>query len=87
MNYVLPVCRSSFSLLYGTITPECLISTAADRGFGSLIMADFNNLYGCYDFYFAAHERGLKPIIGAELSTVPGGLLLLCENHDGFKNL
>ncbi|RKX28969.1 MAG: hypothetical protein DRP46_07890, partial [Candidatus Zixiibacteriota bacterium] len=52
-----------------------------------MILADFNNLYGCYDFYFAAHERGLKPIIGAELSTVPGGLLLLCENHDGFKNL
>jgi len=87
MNSVLPVCRSSFSLLYGTTTPEELIETADGHCQTALMLADFNNLYGCYDFYFAARERGINPIIAAELSTGPGQLALACENHDGFKSL
>ncbi|MEW5925450.1 MAG: PHP domain-containing protein, partial [Candidatus Zixiibacteriota bacterium] len=87
MNSVLPVCRSSFSLLYGTISPESLVETAAGYGYTALILADRNNLYGCYDFYLAARERGIKPIIAAELTTKAGNIILICENHDGFKNL
>jgi len=87
MNSVLPVCRSSFSLLYGTTKPEELIEAAAGYGYQSLALADFDSLYGCYDFYSAARERGIRPIMASELTTTCGGLVLICENHDGFKNL
>lgn len=87
MSFALPVCHSSFSLLYGTASPEALINAADQYGYDALMLADFNNLYGCYDFYFAARDYGLKPLIATELSTELGGLLLICENHEGFKNL
>lgn len=87
MSFVLPVCRSNFSLLYGTISPEDLIKTAAGYDYAALMLADRNNLYGCYDFYFAARERGIKPIIAAELTTSMGDIILVCENHEGYKNL
>ena len=87
MNCALPVCRSSFSLLYGTTPPERLVRAAEEHGYTSLVMADRNNLYACYDFYHAAKERGIRPIIGATVSTAFGDIILLCEHHDGFKNL
>jgi len=87
MNYVLPVCRSSFSLLYGTTPPEELVQAAVENNYTALLMADFNNLYGCYDFYYAALETGLKSIIGADVTTHLGNILFICENHDGFRNL
>jgi DNA-directed DNA polymerase III PolC len=52
-----------------------------------LALADKDNLYGCYDFYYACRDNGIKPIIGAELTTDLGNITLLCENHDSFKNL
>ncbi|MBN2226364.1 MAG: DNA polymerase III subunit alpha [candidate division Zixibacteria bacterium] len=87
MNCALPVCRSSFSLRYGTTPPEQLAQAAEDCGYPALILADRNNLYGCYDFYYAAKECGLQPIIGAIVTTHFGDITLLCENHDGFRNL
>ena len=87
MNSVLPVCRSNFSLLFGTESPQSLVESAAGLGYPALILADRNNLYGCCDFYYAAQERGVKPIIAAEVSTQLGKLTLACENHNGFKNL
>jgi DNA polymerase III alpha subunit len=87
MNFALPVCRSSFSLLHGTASPESLVKAAVEYNHPAIILADHNNLYGCYDFYYAARETGLKPIIGAEVAAETGNLLLICLSHDGFKNL
>jgi len=87
LNFVLPACHSSFSLLYGTASPEKLVETAVEAGYRELLLADSNNLYGAYDFYYAARERGIPPLIGARLGTALGNLLLICENHDGYRNL
>lgn len=87
MNSVLPVCHSSFSLLYGTTPPEEIVLTASRKGYHAIALADRDNLYGCYDFYYAALEAGIRPIIGARLTTMYGQLILICQNHDGFKNL
>ncbi len=87
MNCVLPVCHSSFSLLYGTASPEQLVRRAAQTGFGAIALADNNNLYGAYDFYYAALAYGLRPIVGTRLDTSLGKIAVLCKNNDGFKNL
>ncbi len=87
MNCVLPVFRSSFSLLYGTAAPEEIAQFASRYGYLTFLLADKNNLYGCYDAYYAALDVGIKLIIGTILSTEIGELTLICQNHDGFKNL
>jgi len=87
MNCVLPVFRSSFSLLYGTAAPEEIVQALNRHGYPAFLLADKNNLYGCYDIYSAAMEIGIKPIIGVFLTTAIGELTLICQNHDGFKNL
>lgn len=87
MNSVLPVFRSSFSLLYGTAPPEKIVQYANRCGYLTFLLADKNNLYGCYDTYYAALEIGIRPIIGVVLTTEVGQLTLICQNHDGFKNL
>ena len=87
MNCVLPVFRSSFSLLYGTAAPEEIVQFANRYGYLTFLLADKNNLYGCYDAYYAALEIGVKPIIGVVLSTEIDELTLICRNHDGFRNL
>nr|MBN2277170.1 DNA polymerase III subunit alpha [candidate division Zixibacteria bacterium] len=87
MNFALPVCHSSFSLLYGTASPDQLIETAASLGYRAIAMADTNNLYGAYDLYYNSFELGLQVIIGVRLTTALGMVCLLCKNYDGFKNL
>jgi DNA-directed DNA polymerase III PolC len=87
MSFVLPACRSSFSLLYGTASTSALLNQAHHYHYRNLLLADRSNLYGCYDFYYEASNWGIKPIIGANLQTAFGDLLLICENHEGFKSL
>ena len=54
----------------------------------ALALTDHDALYGAIRFYQAARERGIKPILGAEL-TLEGGyhLLLLVEDSRGWANL
>lgn len=87
MSFVLPACRSSFSLRYGTAAVESLLRALKERQHDTALLLDRNNLYGAYDFYYAAQETALKPLIGAEVSTSLGNLYLICENYEGFKNL
>ena len=37
----------------------------------SLAITDHGVMYGCVDFYKAAVEHGIKPIIGSEIYIVP----------------
>ncbi len=87
MSFVLPAFRSSFSLLYGTTSPEAILTAVGEYGYKNALLVDRNNLYGCYDFYYGALQKGIKPIIGSELTTDIGDLFLLCKSHNGFKNL
>ncbi len=87
MSFVLPVFRSSFSLLYGTTPPEEIVRATTQIGYERAILADRNNLYGCYDFYDRARESGIRPIIGAGITCESGEFIFLCEDYDGFKNL
>lgn len=66
-----------------------------------MAITDHGTMYGVVDFYHAAKEVGIKPIIGVEAYLAPRGmkdrdprkdkqashLLLLAENQQGYKNL
>jgi DNA polymerase-3 subunit alpha len=68
----------------------------------SLAITDHGVMYGVIDFYKAAKEVGIKPILGCEVYVAPGSrfdkqpgesesryyhLVLLAENNTGYKNL
>jgi len=68
IGYVELHCHSYFSLLDGASSPEALVKRAAELGYPALALTDHNGLYGAVRFWQAAQERGLKPIVGAEVS-------------------
>jgi DNA polymerase-3 subunit alpha len=93
--------HSEYSLLDGLAGVSELVNTAADMGMEAVAITDHGNMFGVIDFYKAAKQRGLKPIIGCEVYTAARGmedrdpvldrdqghLILLAENMTGYHNL
>ena len=65
---------SAFSFLQGASLPEALVDRAADLGYSSLALVDRDGVYGAPRFHKAALAAGIKPIIGAELTIMPGSV-------------
>jgi len=93
--------HSHYSLLDGLPKIEQLLDYAKELGMDSLALTDHGNIYGAVEFYKKAQERGIKPIIGAEMYMAYEGmtqerpniddkryhLVLLVKNEEGYKNL
>jgi len=67
-EYVELHCHSYFSLLDGASSPESLIEQAVCLGYPALALTDYHGLYGAVRFWQWANERGIKPILGAEVA-------------------
>jgi DNA polymerase III alpha subunit len=80
-------CRSYFSLLKGAVSPQRWVQIAKELGYGAAALADTNALYGIVEFYKAAQQAAIKPILGAEILTDTQRAVLLIENEKGYKNL
>lgn len=86
--YVELHCHSYHSLLDGASSSEELVERAVDLGYPALALCDHDGLYGVVRFWRAAKERGIKPIIGAEVSLVDDShLTLLAETQTGYASL
>ncbi len=93
--------HTHYSLLDGLCTPKALTQRAAELGMPALAITDHGALYGVVEFYQAAQEAGVKPIIGLEAYLAsrrlhernaaedrkPYHLLLLAQNQTGYGNL
>ncbi|MCR4394115.1 MAG: DNA polymerase III subunit alpha, partial [Dehalococcoidales bacterium] len=92
--------HTEFSLLDGMCRIPQLIKRTRELGMTSLAITDHGAMYGVIDFYLAAREAGIKPIIGCEFyvaqndhrSRTPGDknnyhLILLAKNITGYRNL
>jgi error-prone DNA polymerase len=80
--------HSYFSLLDGASSPEELIQQAADLGMQALALTDHDAIYGAPRLVRAAHEAGIHPILGAELTLHDGShLTLLAQEETGWHNL
>ncbi len=81
-------CHSYYSLLDAASAPEALVEAAAAEGVAALALTDHDGLYGAVAFWRAAQARGVRPIIGAELTLAHGShLTLLAETQAGYANL
>ena len=65
-------CPYEYSLLDGSSKIKEITKRAKELGMNSLAITDHGVMYGCIDFYRAALENGIKPIIGCEVYVAPG---------------
>src|SRR5215510_15112824 len=95
--------HTEYSLLDGACRLDRLMDKAHELKFSSLAITDHGVLCGAIDFYQAAREKGIKPIVGCEVYVAPGSrlekktssggrdvynhLVLLAKNETGYRNL
>src|ERR1022692_4240721 len=95
--------HTEYSLLDGACRLDRLMDKAHELKFPALAITDHGAMYGAIDFYQAAREKGIKPIIGCEVYVAPGSrfekktssggrdvyhhLGLLAKDEAGYKNL
>ncbi len=92
--------HTEYSLLDGMCRIPTLVSKAKEMGMDSLAITDHGVMYGAIEFYQAAIEVGIKPIIGCEVYVAPDShlsrtagdknnyhLVLLARNLTGYHNL
>ena len=92
--------HTEYSLLDGMSRIPLLVQRARELGMDSLAITDHGVMYGAIQFYLAAREAGIKPIIGCEIYIAPGSrfsrdasnkshyhLVLLAKDETGYRNL
>ena len=67
--------HTEYSLLDGACRLDKLVDRAHELKFGSLALTDHGVMYGAIDFFQAARNKGIKPIIGCEVYVAPGSRL------------
>ncbi len=88
MAYVELHACSAFSFLRGASFPEQIADTAAELEMPAAALLDRNGVYGSQRFSTAAREKGVRPIVGAELTMENGSVLpVLVKNKRGYANL
>lgn len=101
MGFVHLHLHTEYSLLDGACRIGPLMEAVKGQGQTAVAVTDHGVMYGAVDFYRAAKQNGLHPIIGCEvyvsrrtrfdkvhgLDNEPYHLVLLCENNTGYQNL
>lgn len=102
MNFAHLHVHTEYSLLDGSNKIKEYVSRVKELGMNSAAITDHGVMYGCIDFYKAAKEAGINPILGCEVYVAPGSrldknvadnekryyhLVLLAENNQGYANL
>ena len=102
MNFTHLHVHTEYSLLDGANKIKEYVARVKELGMDSAAITDHGVMYGVIDFYKAAREAGINPILGCEVYVSPGSrfdreagsgddryyhLVLLAENNTGYSNL
>ena len=94
--------HTEYSLLDGSNKINEYVARVKELGMTAAAITDHGVMYGVIDFYRAAREAGINPILGCEVYVAPGSrfdrekvegeeryfhLVLLAENNQGYANL
>lgn len=93
--------HTQYSLLDGLTKIPALMSFVKESGMEAVAMTDHGTLSGAIEFYKAAQQEGIKPIIGMETYVAARSytdkepnkdkpnfhLILLAKNNKGYQNL
>ena len=85
---------SSFTLLESPTKVKDLAENAKKKGYSALALTDVNITYGLVNFYKAAKETGIKPLLGMQLR-INGlvdqankyDLIVIAKDDQGYKNI
>ena len=102
MNFTHLHVHTEYSLLDGSNKIKEYVARVKELGMNSAAITDHGVMFGCIDFYRAAREAGINPIMGCEVYVAPNSrfdreigkdedryyhLVLLAENNTGYSNL
>lgn len=102
MNFTHLHVHTEYSLLDGSNKIKEYVTRVKELGMNSAAITDHGVMFGVIDFYRAAKEVGINPILGCEVYVAPGSrfdketqtgedryyhLVLLAENNQGYSNL
>ena len=102
MNFTHLHVQTEYSLLDGSNKIKEYVARVKELGMTAAAITDHGVMYGVIDFYRAAKEAGIKPILGCEVYVAPNSrfdketgvsddryyhLVLLAENNEGYANL
>jgi DNA polymerase-3 subunit alpha len=101
MSFVHLHVHSTYSILDGFSQIKPLVKRAQELGMPAVALTDHGTMFGTVEFFNAAMDTGIKPIIGLETYLSPrrmtdrdpkrdkraAHLLLLAENMAGYQNL
>ena len=93
--------HSHYSFLQALPKVDELVEKARKEGMDALALTDAGNMHGAIEFYKAAINAGIKPILGVDAYLAPRSrhekdlnidakrsrIVLLAENNEGYKNL
>ena len=102
MNFSHLHVHTEYSLLDSSNKIKEYVARVKELGMNSAAITDHGVMFGVIDFYRAAKEAGINPILGCEVYVAPGSrfdketqtgenryyhLVLLAENNQGYSNL
>lgn len=101
MSFVNLHTHSHYSLLDGFGSPKEIVLRAKELGYPAIALTDHGVAHGLIEFYHAAKDNGIKPILGCELymsprtrfdkeaqiDNKPYHLTVLAESNEGYHNL
>ena len=92
--------HSEYSLLDGACRIADMIDWAYQTSTPAIALTDHGNMFGAWEFYKKAKDKGVNPIVGCEVYVAPESrhergkeqgspyhLTLLAENATGYRNL
>src|SRR6476661_9229508 len=93
--------HTEYSFLDGAVRMKELMKKAKELGMPAVAITAHGNLHGAIEFYQAAMDAGIKPIIGCEAYMAPGAIkdrptnqrdatyhfTLLAKDETGYRNL
>lgn len=80
--------HSYYSLRYGTLAEEQLLTLAQVNGCEILPLTDINNTSGCLNFIRQALKHNIKPLVGIDFrNNAQQCYVCLAKNNEGFLEL
>jgi DNA polymerase-3 subunit alpha len=94
MSFIHLRTHTEYSVVDGTLRIDDAAAAARRDGQPALAITDLANVFGAVKFYKACRDRGVKPLIGADLwmqpeagERQPSRLLVLVQDSQGYLNL
>ena len=86
--------HTEYSLTDGILRINDMVEAAKNMKIPAVAVTEHNNMFSTVKFYRAAEEKGIKPLIGAEVRILTDDdimrtsrLTILCQNLKGYHNL